>query len=178
MNLIHSTNGERAISILKSGLYPSKFGYAEKTSYDSNPEFIYFKFLDTFSPVRLTGWMADGFYHFLLNLDWLRENGEQFEERADPQSPEFKNFLLEFGIEDGAYHWGVGDIISDQVISLKPVPLISLDSLIIGAPFNEPPDMIIDPQSNQEILLRDILPKHMKLFYRKSRDEYEQIAGR
>lgn len=178
MDLVHSTNGEKAISVLKKGLYPTSSGYAETTYAQSNPDLIYFKFMNIFSPRKLTGWGADGFYHFLLNMDWLRENRAQFEERADPQSPEFKEFLSEFGIIDGSYHWDVGDLISDQVISLKPVPVIGLDRLLIGTPFNEPPDRVIDPTSNQEVLLRDLLPKHMKLFYRKNRDEYEQITCR
>ncbi|MBI2106890.1 hypothetical protein HYT57_02795 [Candidatus Woesearchaeota archaeon] len=158
MLLAHTTDDDHVLLVLTEGLKPSR-ETGRRNYGESNPDYIYLSTL----PKLTSFYDSWGNYQFYLNMDFFRTHVDQFKAYHRDSQPNFNDFIKRCGIEEIAFGWGDDDAISNQIVSLKPVPVWALHTLVV----NYSDDLIVNGHSKTEwrkVRLRDLSPPHMKLF--------------
>src|SRR3989344_6490275 len=127
MLLAHTTDDNHVLSVLTEGLKPSR-ETGRRNYGESNPDYIYLSALPRLKPFY-DSW---GNYQFYLNMDFFRTHVDQFKAYHRDSQPDFNKFIEEYGIEEITVGWGDDDAISNQIVSLKPVPIRALDTLVVN----------------------------------------------
>jgi len=149
MKLIHSTHELRDVKkILEQGLKSPKETKNSEYCHTSNSSVICFAALEK-KRIEYDIYGCWGDYHFILNDEWLKQNIGQFREHGEKDSEKrFFEFARRIGLQSYKEKEYV-DTAWNQVLSLKPVPIEGIETLVV-------------PKSDLEFI-DFYIPEHIKL---------------
>ncbi len=159
---MHVTKPDCVLSIIRTGikiglnLPPELIEYAQ-----SKLEYAYFSAVNglSFKDIELTDaiiYGRGGEYQFLLNRDWVKVHTSQFRERAGGRSsPNFWDFVREYGIREEPAAMDEDDVYGNQIVSLDNIPVEGIEALLVRTH---------NPSSGFVVDLKNALPKNMQLY--------------